>query len=98
MAPEVLREERYTEKADVFRYLMIDSYRHFLINLISFGVVMWEMMTGQIPYEGIGALRVIAIVAQHGPSLPIPSTVPTALLDIWKPCVSSDANERQVLT
>jgi len=34
MAPEILRGEMYTEKADVY----------------SFGVILWEMLTGEIPY------------------------------------------------
>lgn len=69
-------------------------YILFTYFFVSFGVVMWEMMTGQMPYEGIGALRVIALVAQQGPTLPIPTTVPTAMLDIWKPCVSTEPEQR----
>ncbi|KAI9918516.1 hypothetical protein PsorP6_011968 [Peronosclerospora sorghi] len=37
MEPEVLGNRKYTEKADVF----------------SFGIVVWEIFTGQCPYEGI---------------------------------------------
>jgi serine/threonine protein kinase len=36
MAPEILRGEKYEEAADVY----------------SFGVILWEMMTGEIPYMG----------------------------------------------
>jgi serine/threonine protein kinase len=36
MAPEILRGEKYEEAADVY----------------SFGVILWEMLTGDIPYMG----------------------------------------------
>jgi serine/threonine protein kinase len=36
MAPEILRGEKYCESADVYSY----------------GVILWEMITGDIPYMG----------------------------------------------
>ena len=36
MAPEILRGETYTESADVYSY----------------GVILWEIITGEIPYMG----------------------------------------------
>lgn len=36
MAPEILRGEKYLEAADVY----------------SFGVILWEMLIGEIPYMG----------------------------------------------
>uniref|UniRef100_M4BH68 non-specific serine/threonine protein kinase n=1 Tax=Hyaloperonospora arabidopsidis (strain Emoy2) TaxID=559515 RepID=M4BH68_HYAAE len=41
MAPEVLAAEKYTEKADVFSY----------------GVVVWETVTRQCPYEGLTQIQ-----------------------------------------
>ena len=40
MSPEVLRNEPYNEKADVFSY----------------GCVLWELYTRQDPYKGINAM------------------------------------------
>jgi len=42
MAPEVIRNEPYSEKADVW----------------SFGVVVWELLTRRVPFEGMEPLAV----------------------------------------
>lgn len=41
MAPEVLANQRYAEPADVY----------------SFGTIVWEMLTGECPYEGMSAIQ-----------------------------------------
>lgn len=46
-APEVLNNERYTIKADVY----------------SFGICLWEMCTREDPYEGMPPYNVIIAVA-----------------------------------
>jgi serine/threonine protein kinase len=37
MAPEILRGEAYNEASDIY----------------SFGVIVWEIATGKIPYNGL---------------------------------------------
>ncbi|KAI9922618.1 hypothetical protein PsorP6_000661 [Peronosclerospora sorghi] len=56
MAPEVLGNRKYTEKADVF----------------SFGIVVWEIFTGQCPYEGMTRIQVALGVLNNDlrPSFP----------------------------
>lgn len=49
MAPEILRGERYDEAADVY----------------SFGVILWEMLTGEIPYMGRSIAQITGIVGYH---------------------------------
>ena len=49
MAPEVLREEKYSEKADIWSY----------------GVVLWELVTLRPPFDGVSPLAVIYNVANQ---------------------------------
>lgn len=42
----------------------------------SYGVVLWELLTGETPYKGIDALGVAYGVAVNKLTLPIPSTCP----------------------
>jgi len=49
-APEVLRNEIYTTKADVY----------------SFAIILWEMSTRQDPFPGMGAFELIVQVGKHG--------------------------------
>jgi len=56
MAPEVLANERYTEKADVY----------------SFGIILWEMATRQCPYDGMNAIQAaMAVLRESELPLPL---------------------------
>jgi len=70
MAPEVLREEIYSEKADVF----------------SFGVIIWELVTLEKPFGGMSPLRIVYLVAHQAYTLPIPDDCPPALATLIKKC------------
>jgi serine/threonine-protein kinase CTR1 len=74
MAPELLREDRYTEKADVF----------------SFGVILWELVTLQKPYEALSPLRVIFVVGQSNARLKIPHDCPPVLRNLIEWCFKDD--------
>ncbi|KAE9611563.1 putative dual-specificity kinase TKL-Pl-4 family [Lupinus albus] len=56
MAPEVIEHKPYDHKADVF----------------SFGVVLWELLTGKLPYEYLTPLQAAIGVVQKGlrPTIP----------------------------
>ncbi|KAL5725613.1 mitogen-activated protein kinase kinase kinase [Ranunculus cassubicifolius] len=56
MAPELIRNEPFTEKCDVF----------------SLGVIMWELCTLSRPWEGVPAMQVVYAVANEGSRLEIP--------------------------
>ncbi|XP_044465018.1 serine/threonine-protein kinase EDR1-like isoform X2 [Mangifera indica] len=56
MAPELIRNEPFTEKCDIF----------------SLGVIMWELCTLNRPWEGVLPERVVYAVANEGSRLDIP--------------------------
>ncbi|ONK80099.1 uncharacterized protein A4U43_C01F13880 [Asparagus officinalis] len=56
MAPELMRNEPFTEKCDIF----------------SLGVIMWELCTMNRPWEGIPPVQVVHAVANEGTRLEIP--------------------------
>eukprot|EP00164_Ancoracysta_twista_P002874 GFYU01003828.1.p1 GENE.GFYU01003828.1~~GFYU01003828.1.p1 ORF type:complete len:1602 (+),score=333.76 GFYU01003828.1:601-4806(+) len=70
-APEVLRHQHYTEKADVY----------------SFGIVMWEMMTHADPFPGMSSAQVIMAVIEkkmRPEILPFfPEPMSTLMTECW---------------
>ena len=53
MAPEILRGEQYKEAADVY----------------SFGVILWELVTCEIPHRGRSVPQIVGSVGYHGQKL-----------------------------
>ena len=78
MAPEVIEHKPYGQKADVF----------------SFGVVLWELLTGQVPYSDMTPLQAAVGVVQKGLRPPIPPNCPPALADIMRLCWQRDPTIR----
>ncbi len=66
MAPEVIEHKPYGEKADVF----------------SFGIVLWELLTGRVPYSDMTPLQAAVGVVQQGLRPTIPPHVPPALAQV----------------
>lgn len=76
-APEVLRGEKYDEKADIF----------------SLGVLIWEVVTRKIPYDGESPIRVAEKV-RGGQRLGIPFDCPKRVKRIIQKCWNEDPSER----
>ena len=78
MAPEVIEHAPYGTKADVF----------------SFGIVLWELLTGRVPYADMSPLQAAVGVVQKGLRPPIPSDCPTVLADVMRQCWAKNPNDR----
>ncbi|XP_071943176.1 mitogen-activated protein kinase kinase kinase 13-like [Antedon mediterranea] len=78
MAPEVIRNEPCSEKVDVW----------------SFGVVLWELLTGEMPYKDVDSSAIIWGVGSNSLQLPIPSTCPDGFKLLMKQCWNAKPNNR----
>eukprot|EP01102_Stenamoeba_stenopodia_P009474 TRINITY_DN2796_c0_g2_i2.p1 TRINITY_DN2796_c0_g2~~TRINITY_DN2796_c0_g2_i2.p1 ORF type:complete len:572 (-),score=128.79 TRINITY_DN2796_c0_g2_i2:239-1954(-) len=77
MAPEVINSQKYTEKVDVY----------------SFGVILWELITRQAPYAGIKPLQVLFAVVQ-GSRPQIPYNCPPGLSQLITSCWHHNPDRR----
>lgn len=78
MAPEVIKSSTFSKASDVWSY----------------GVLLWELLTGETPYKGIDALAVAYGVAVNKLTLPIPSTCPVPFANLMKGCWNPDPHGR----
>uniref|UniRef100_UPI00398F334D mitogen-activated protein kinase kinase kinase 21-like n=1 Tax=Pristiophorus japonicus TaxID=55135 RepID=UPI00398F334D len=78
MAPEVIKSSMFSKGSDVWSY----------------GVLLWELLTGEVPYRGIDGLAVAYGVAVNKLTLPIPSTCPEPFTKLMEECWDQDPHVR----
>uniref|UniRef100_A0A8D1LR13 Mitogen-activated protein kinase kinase kinase n=1 Tax=Sus scrofa TaxID=9823 RepID=A0A8D1LR13_PIG len=78
MAPEVIKSSLFSKGSDIWSY----------------GVLLWELLTGEVPYRGIDGLAVAYGVAVNKLTLPIPSTCPEPFAKLMKDCWQQDPHVR----
>ncbi|KRX48095.1 Mitogen-activated protein kinase kinase kinase 9 [Trichinella murrelli] len=78
MAPEVIKSSTFSKASDVWSY----------------GVLLWELLTGEVPYKGIDALAVAYGVAVNKLTLPIPSSCPEELSRMMEDCWNVEPRRR----
>jgi serine/threonine protein kinase len=74
MAPEVIRHERYSKKADVYSYAM----------------VLFELLTHQVPFADRPALQAAVAVALHEQRPRLPDGTPSMLRELLTACWARD--------
>ncbi|GMT26307.1 hypothetical protein PFISCL1PPCAC_17604, partial [Pristionchus fissidentatus] len=82
IAPEMIKKEPCNEKVDVW----------------SFGVVLWEMLTREQPYKNIDSMAIIWGVGSNQLALPIPPTAPEGLKLLMRQCWSLKPRNRPSFT
>uniref|UniRef100_A0A8C4SQ75 mitogen-activated protein kinase kinase kinase n=1 Tax=Erpetoichthys calabaricus TaxID=27687 RepID=A0A8C4SQ75_ERPCA len=65
-----------------------------IILAFSYGVLLWELLTGEVPYRGIDGLAVAYGVAVNKLTLPIPSTCPEQFAKLMEECWDQDPHIR----
>ncbi|KAJ4841623.1 Serine/threonine-protein kinase sty17 [Turnera subulata] len=78
MAPEVIEHKPYDHKADVF----------------SFGIVMWELLTGELPYSYLTPLQAAVGVVQKGLRPTIPKNTHPKVAELLERCWQQDPIQR----
>ncbi|TMW62189.1 hypothetical protein Poli38472_009682 [Pythium oligandrum] len=78
MAPEVLGNRKYTEKADVY----------------SFGIVVWEIFTGECPYDGMSPIQVGLGVLNRDLRPNIPLYLPRFFTRLMRMCWAREPERR----
>uniref|UniRef100_A0A3B5MML6 Mitogen-activated protein kinase kinase kinase 20a n=1 Tax=Xiphophorus couchianus TaxID=32473 RepID=A0A3B5MML6_9TELE len=78
MAPEVIQSLPVSETCDTFSY----------------GVVLWEMLTREIPFKGLEGLQVAWLVVEKNERLTIPSCCPESFAELMRKCWTAEPKER----
>lgn len=78
MAPEMIQHRPYTQKVDVY----------------SFGIVLWELITGMLPFQNMTAVQAAFAVVNKGARPSIPGDCLPTLRDLMMRCWDSNPDVR----
>nr|XP_055071499.1 mitogen-activated protein kinase kinase kinase 20 [Misgurnus anguillicaudatus] len=78
MAPEVIQSLPVSETCDTYSY----------------GVVLWEMLTREIPFKGLEGLQVAWLVVEKNERLTIPSSCPASFACLMRSCWLTEPKDR----
>ncbi|VDK54297.1 unnamed protein product [Anisakis simplex] len=79
MSPELITQENKISKA---------------IDVWSYAVVLWEIISREVPYSGLGPFRIMELVTQKGSTLAIPASCPASFERLLRKCWRMNPEER----
>jgi serine/threonine protein kinase len=77
--------------------LMSSPDYDFKVDIYSFGLVLWELLTGELLFPNMKPPEIIALV-MNGQRPPIPDDAPPALVALIKSCWDQDSRSRPQMT
>ncbi|OWF42352.1 mitogen-activated protein kinase kinase kinase 20-like [Mizuhopecten yessoensis] len=78
MAPEVIQSLPVSESCDTWSY----------------GVVLWELLTHEVPFKGIEGFQVAWLVVERGERLTVPSSCPATFAKLMEECWNIEPKQR----
>ncbi|XP_065839604.1 mitogen-activated protein kinase kinase kinase 20-like isoform X2 [Oscarella lobularis] len=78
MAPEIIQQNPVSEKCDVFSY----------------GVLLWELLTREVPFKGLEGVQVAWLVVAKNERLTVPSSCPPCFSKLMTWCWKKEPKER----
>jgi len=81
MPPEIMKGNRYEESSDVYSY----------------GMILWEMITGEIPYYGMTSIQIIGIVGDFRKIVEVPQNANPIIANLVKGCLKYEPEKRPTM-
>lgn len=78
MAPEIIQQSTYDQRADIY----------------SFGIILWELLTREEPYEGMDGLHMAYSAMKYGVRPPVPVYAPREWVALMTQCWQHESSHR----